>query len=268
MLHRFIIILSFSFFLASCNKEELVGEVNGRGITRAEFNHFLAFKNIPQDDEKRSSMMLKDYMQREAFTSIIEDSKDFNFALIETELNEFKKQIVISRYFEEYLKKTVNEQAIKNYYTTRAEDYQREKIKVAHILIRTHNKMSEAERQAALTRAQEAYSKARAGQLFSDVAKQYSEDTVSSKQGGELGWLSKGAIDPMFSARVFETEAGEITEPFKSAFGFHVVKILEGSQIIKVPFEKVKGDIRYRLRQQAKQAEMDRLLSAVEITYL
>lgn len=267
MLHRFILVISVSVFLISCNKDEMVGEVNGRGITRVEFNHFLAFKNIPQDDKKRVDMMLKDYMQREAFTSLIERSEMFDAALIETEVNEFRKQLVISRYFEEYLKTKVNEEAIKNYYNTRPDDYQHEKIKVAHILIRTHSKMSEAEQQAALTRAQEAYSKARAGQLFSDVAKQYSEDTVSSRQGGELGWLSKGAIDPVFSARVFETDAGEITVPFKSSFGFHVVKILEGSQIIKIPFEKVKGDIRYRLRQQAKQAEMDRLLSEVEISY-
>ena len=95
---------------------------------------------------------------------------------------------------------------------------------MAHVLIRTHDKMSEAEKQAALTRAQEAYSKARAGMLFADVAKQYSEDTISAKQGGELGWLSKGAIDPVFSAKIFESKAGDITEPFKSAFGFHVVK--------------------------------------------
>ncbi len=268
MLHRFTIILSVSIFLISCNNEELVGKVNGRNISQADFNHFLEFKNIPQDDKKRVDMMLKDYMQREAFTSVIENSKDFDSTLIKTELNEFKKQIVLRQYFENYLKEKVSEEAVKNYYSTRAEDYQHEKIKVAHILIRTHNKMSEAELQAALTRAQEAYSKARAGQLFADVAKEYSEDTVSSKQGGELGWLSKGAIDPVFSSRIFETKVDEITEPFKSSFGFHVVKVLEEPQLVKIPFEKVKGDIRYRLRQQAKQAEMDRLLSEVEITYL
>ncbi len=268
MLHRLSLILTISILLVSCNNEELIGVVNGRDISRAEFNHFLEFKNIPQDDKKRVDMMLKDYMQREALTTVIENSKEFDSELIETELNEFKKQIVLRLYFENYLKEKVNEEAIKNYYTTRSEDYQHEQIKVAHILIRTHNKMSEAEQQAALTRAQEAYSKARAGQLFSDVAKEYSEDTVSSRQGGELGWLSKGAIDPVFSARVFETKAGDITEPFKTSFGFHVVKILEGIQTVKIPFEKVKGDIRYRLRQQAKQAEMDRLLSEVEINYL
>ena len=203
MLHRLVIIISATILLNACGNEELVGEVNGRDITRAEFYRFLEFKNIPKEDEKRSSAMLKDYMQREAFASLISESKDFNQGLIETELNEFRKQLVINRYFESYLNEKVNEEAIKNYYNTHAEEYQHEKIKVAHVLIRTHEKMSDAEKQAALTKAQEAYSKARAGMLFVDVAKQYSEDTISAKQGGELGWLSKGAIDPVFSAKSF-----------------------------------------------------------------
>jgi len=268
MYYRLVIAVTMSLTLLSCSNEELVGKVNGRDVTRAEFNSYLKFKNIPQEDSKRVEAMLKDYMLREAYAAQIEDSADFDAALIEVELHEFKKQILISRYFETYLNDKVDEQAIQNYYNMHPEEFQREKIKVAHVLIRTHDKMSEAERQAALTRAQEAYSKANAGMLFADAAKQYSDDTISAKQGGELGWISKGAIDPVFSAKVFEAKAGDITQPFKSAFGFHVVKILEDPQVIKTPFDTVKGDIRYRLRQQAKQAEMDRLISAAEISYL
>ena len=268
MLHRLIIAVSIGLLLLACSNEELVGKVNGRKVTRAEFNNFLEFKNVPPQDSQRVDAMLKDYMQREAFAALIEDAEDFDASLVEAELNEFKKQLLISRYFEKYLNNKVSEEAITNYYNTHADEFQREKIKLAHVLIRTHDKMSEAERQAALTQAQEAYSKARSGMLFADVAKQYSQDTISARQGGELGWISKGAIDPVFSAKVFEAKAGDITEPFKSTFGFHVVMILEDPQVVKTPFEKVKGDIRYRLRQQAKQAEMDRLLSASEISYL
>ena len=47
-----------------------------------------------------------------------------------------------------------------------------------------------------------------------------------------------------------------------------MVLVEEDAKVEKTPFEKVKGDIRYRLRQQAKQAEMDRLLSEAKITYL
>lgn len=268
MLQRILIAITIGFLVTACSSDDLVGEVNGRDITRAEFEAYLKFKNIPLNDSKRVELILKDYLLREAYASSIEKSENFDSEAIEMELKEFKKQILISRYFEKFLNDKVSEEAVKNYYNTNAIEFEREKIKVAHVLIRTHDKMSEAERQASLTRAQEAYSKARAGMLFSDVAKQYSEDTISAKQGGELGWLNKGAIDPVFSAKVFESKVGEITEPFKTAFGFHVVKVLEEPKIIKTPYEKVKGDIRYRLRQQAKQAETDRLSSLAKIKYL
>ncbi len=268
-MHKYLlIVIVTSCLLQACGNEDLVGKINGRDVTRAEFNNFLSFKHIPQDKTARVEQILKDYMQREALADTIEKSADFDPQSIAVELNEFKKQILISRYFENFLNKTVNEEAIRNYYNTHSEDFQHEQVKVAHILIRTHSKMSDAERQASLTRAQETYSKARSGTQFADVAKQYSEDTISAKQGGELGWINKGAIDPVFSARAFETSAGEISEPFQSAFGFHVIKVLEAPKVVKMPFEKVQGDIRYRLRQQAKQAEMERLLKESKISYL
>jgi peptidyl-prolyl cis-trans isomerase C len=269
MLFRPIIIITIAVFLQSCSNEELTGKVNGSNITRLQFDNYLELKNIPNDNAKRTEGVLKDYMQREAIASTIQKIETFDSKLIDAEVNEFKKQVLISRYFESYLSKKVSDEAIRNYYNTHPEEFQRERIKVAHLLIRTREKMSDIERQATLTRAQEAYSKARAGLSFADVAKQYSEDTVSAKQGGELGWLARGAVDPTFSTKLFDSNmaAGDISEPFQTPFGFHVVKIIENAEISKTPFEKVKGNIRYRLRQQAKQAEMARLTSVSNISY-
>jgi peptidyl-prolyl cis-trans isomerase C len=59
-------------------------------------------------------------------------------------------------------------------------------------------------------------------------------------------------------------EPNQISEPFETAFGFHVVKLLEGPVVVKKPFEAVSGDIRYRLRNQAKDAELKRLLGKRE----
>ncbi len=268
MLHRYIITICAVTLLGACNNgnEDLVGQVNGRDVSRVEFESYLKFKKIPMQDEKRVEAMLSDYMNREAYASIIEKTELVDNALMDIEINEFRKQMLISRYFEAYLDDKVNEEAIRNYYNTHAEDYQVEKIKVAHVLFRTNKKMSEIENQAVLTKAQEAYSKARAGMLFSDVAKQYSEDTISAKQGGDLGWIRNGSIDPVFSDKAFSTQAGEITEPFKTPFGFHIVKVLEEKQTIKTAYEKVKGDIRYQLRQAAKMAELTRLQQSSKIT--
>ena len=97
------------------------------------------------------------------------------------------------------------------------------------------------------------------------MAAEYSEDLLSAKQGGDLGWLQEGAIDPAFSSKVFAMKAGELSEPFTTPFGFHVVKLVDGPKVVKQPFESVSGDIRYRLRQEAKQAELERLKAEANI---
>lgn len=63
------------------------------------------------------------------------------------------------------------------------------------------------------------------GSDFSYLAKEYSEDTYSSENGGDLGYFERGTMDPFFEEAVFSMEIGEISEPVKSSFGYHIIKL-------------------------------------------
>lgn len=265
LMYFLTITLLILFFTVSCGKDDNLATINGKPVTQAEYKAYLKFKRVPEKDEKRRSKMLDPYLEREALAEAIEGEKLLDSELIKAELNEFRKQMLISRYFEKYLKDKVTDQAIQNYYNTHAGDYEQKKVRVAHILIRTNKKMSETERKAKLTTAQEAYSKIRSGKDFAEAAKEYSEDRISSKKGGDLGWLRDGSIDPRFSKTVFEMKSGEVSEPFETPFGFHVVKVLEEAKVIKRPFNAVAGEIRYQLRNKTKKAELERLMKKVKI---
>jgi len=271
MVFRFLVTLCFITLLVGCGqkqetpKAENVATINDHPITEAQFEAYLKFKRVPAADEKRRRMLLDQYVEREALSAAVESENLLDRELIQAELNEFRKEMLISRYFEKFLKDKVTDEAVQNYYNTHAADYEQKMVHGAHVLIRTNSKMSEAERKAKLTTAQEAYSRIRAGKDFGEVAKQYSEDKVSAKKGGDLGWLKEGIIDPRFSQVLFGLEPGGVSEPFETAFGFHVVKLLEGPKMVKRPFSAVAGDIRYQLRNKVKQAEMERLLSKVKV---
>ncbi len=261
-----ILLFGAVLFAGGCSRDGgKIATVNGKAVTRAQFEAYLKLKNIPVDDQNRIKPVLDDYLEREALASLVEDSEFIDPVEAEAEINEFRKQMLLSRYFENYLKDRVNDEAVINYYNTHPEEFQSEQIKVAHILLRTNPGMSENELNALKTKAHEIYSKLAAQADFSETAAQFSEDRVSAKNGGSLGWIKRGAIDPVFSERVFALEPGEISEPFMSAFGFHIARVEEGLQTIKAPLEKVKGDIRFRLRQQAKEAEMGRLKKLARI---
>ena len=269
--------LSCALIVSGCNEEaqteakadvlgDAIAQVNERVISRDAFEAYLKVKRIAGDDEKRRERELNNYLQREALSDVILQQKLLAKADIEAEVAEFRKQMVISRYFEHYLKDKVTEQAIRNFYAANPERFQSKKARVAHVLIRTNPKMGDIEKQALLNKAQEVHSRAMAQEDFAGLAATYSDDVMSAKKGGDLGWIQQGAIDAAFSKAAFELKEGEISQPIATPFGFHVLKVLEEAQVVKQPYEKVKGDIRFELRQQAKQAEMERLKGLMTIS--
>lgn len=224
------------------------------------FQSYLKLKNISPENKKRVKVEKQRFERRNKLVSSILKEPMLDKAKIDVEVAEYKKQIVISRYYEEFLKGKVNEESIRNYYSSNAEKYQSKKIHIAHVLVRTNPKMSKEEREALLTKAHEVYSRANSGEEFSALVKAYSDDKLSAKKEGDLGWIKEGAIDKAFSNKVFGMKQGDISEPISTPYGYHIVKILDAAKVVKQPFDAVKGNIRYELRQLAKQAETERLM--------
>lgn len=97
-------------------------------------------------------------------------------------------------------------------------------IHAAHILVKP--KLEEGGEENAQVKIQEIYQKIKSGELtFEDAASKYSEDGSSAKKGGELPWFSTGKMVEEFEQAAFSLKHdGDISEPFKSSFGWHIVK--------------------------------------------
>lgn len=245
--------------------------IDGEPVTPEEFQAYLKFKRLPVSDKEpqRFASVLDQYVQRKALAQAIEESMAksdaVDAALLQAELDEFRREQLISRYFEQYLANAVGDDAVNNFYSSHADDYAERRVHVAHILVRTSRAMAEAERAAAQTKIQEAAGKLRAGTEWDQAVQDYSEDSISAKKAGDLGWIQQGAIDPKLSQVAFELEQGKASEPFETQFGFHILKVLEAPSTRQRPLEAVKGEIRYRLRSEAKEAELKRLTDSVTI---
>lgn len=251
---------------AACNKSDaVVARANGEPITKTQWDGYVKYKHVRVDSPTSKASALDDYVTRTGLAGVIDSEKLLDQQQTRAELDELRKEMLISRYFEKFLTDKVTDQAVQNYYETHARDYEEQKVHVAHMLFRLNAKQSEEERKAKLTAAQAAYAKVRAGADFAAIAAEVSEDKVSSKEGGDLGWLRVGSVDPAFSKRAFEMKVSEISEPVETPFGFHVIKVLEAPQIIKKPLRAVQGDIRYQLRAEAKAAEVSRLLAKAKL---
>ena len=94
---------------------------------------------------------------------------------------------------------------------------------VRHILIKTNEVVSEEDARARLEPVAE---RLKHGENFADLARVYSEDTSASK-GGDLGWINPGDTVPEFERAMDALQPGQISEPVRSPFGWHLIQVLE-----------------------------------------
>lgn len=97
-----------------------------------------------------------------------------------------------------------------------------EQTEARHVLIAPNEIRTEDQ---ARRLAQEIYERISGGEDFSIVARQLSDDTQSVVAGGDLGWVSDGGMPPEFEEVVRDLEIGELSEPFRTSFGWHVAEV-------------------------------------------
>lgn len=99
-----------------------------------------------------------------------------------------------------------------------------DQVNVRHILI-TPDEIIDDE--TAKQRLDDAYERIQAGEDFAELAKLLSDDPGSANNGGELGWAGPGTFVPEFERIVDSLDIGEMSEPFRSPFGWHIVEVLD-----------------------------------------
>ncbi len=117
----------------------------------------------------------------------------------------------------------VDEQDVRDYYDANADRYVAEEQRQGrHILISINDDRDEIE---ALKLAVELRQRLVDGEEFDTLAREYSDDPVSGEQGGDLGWASRGDFVEPFEASLFGLEAGAVSEPVRTEFGYHIIRI-------------------------------------------
>lgn len=144
---------------------------------------------------------------------------------------------------------------LKRYHDTEACESMPDKgsVHVAHILLRLGQKASYQEQEIVKNKIDSIYQALCKGADFADLAKKYSDDKGSAVNGGTLAWFTKGQTVQAFEKKAFSLRKGEISRPFMSEFGYHIVKLLdkhgEGNQKNYVADAKVE-DMQNNYQQQ------------------
>ena len=143
----------------------------------------------------------------------------------------------------------IKEGALEQYYKENKSDYSTDEARrLAHVLIETSEEVSVEQ---ARLKALEIYDRIKLGENFSQVAEQESDDVGSGGNGGDLGFNPQGTFLPEFEAMAYKMSLNGVSEPVKTAIGYHVIKVLEIEKGIVSGFSEVRGDVEKRYRMEA-----------------
>src|SRR3984885_13735303 len=153
----------------------------------------------------------------------------------------------------------VTHDELQSYYNQHRDQYRDpEQAKVSHILIKTplpgaDGKVDEKGIAEAQRRAEDLLKQLKAGANFEELAKKYSEDPGSAKEGGSLGWIGKGRTVPEFEKAAFSQPIGKVGDLVKSSYGFHIIRVDARQDAHMKTLEEVKDQIEPVLKQQKAQ---------------
>jgi peptidyl-prolyl cis-trans isomerase D len=126
------------------------------------------------------------------------------------------------------------------YYKNNLQQYTTpEQVRASHVLLNTAGKDEATVRK----QAEEILKRARAGEDFAALAKQYSEDEGSKVKGGDLDYFARGRMVPEFETAAFNANPGEIPDLVKSQFGFHIIKVVDKRPGATTPLDGVSAQI-------------------------
>lgn len=188
---------------------------------------------------------------------------------VQEQLTVNRKDILARAMFEEMQKSVkVDDSLVQLYFDAHKNEY--ESVRAKHILIRVKGApmpgaegKPELTDEQALAKAQEVRKKLVAGGDFAAVAKTDSDDTGSAAQGGELGEFRHGMMVPPFEQAAFSLKPGDISEPVKSPFGYHIIVVEEHK--LKTLAE-VRPDIEKSLRPEMARKELEALRNSSHVT--
>ncbi len=147
----------------------------------------------------------------------------------------------------------VDDEELRAAYERRQADFQTpEQREASHIMLALEDGADEA---TARERLQDFKRQIEGGASFEELAREYSEDPGSAGQGGSLGTIGRGTLDPAFEDVAFKLAVGEVSDPVRSAFGLHLIRV-DAISASKLPsFDEVRDQMRTEYRNDKAEQE-------------
>lgn len=264
----FPLIFVSAVLLFSCAKRgeqkplAYIAKVGSAVITQEDVNREL--KGLPEQIQKMfagsegaerfvDELVKKEMLYQEAKKRGFENNPEYK-----KKVDDFKKLTLISLLLEKEIeeKAKVTDKDVKNYYEAhKGELTTNNQVRASHILVKTEDE------------AKKILEQIKKGGDFAKIAREKSIDSGSAKNGGDLGFFSRGQMVPEFENAAFNLKEGEMGGPVKTQFGYHIIKVTGRKEGKIVEFEKVKDLLTQRVTAEKQKEVFDSYIKTLKGSY-
>jgi peptidyl-prolyl cis-trans isomerase C len=239
-------------------------------------------RELLYQESRKAGILVKTVEVEREYTALMgkySDESEFNRVLKETDFTEetLKFQIEKTMARQKLIDRkilpeiSVTEKEAKAFYDKNIDFYIKpEKVRARHILVQFDGKASEGQQQKALEKIKMIQDKIAAGEDFAALAEAYSE-CPSGKNGGDLGYFTRGQMVKPFEEAAFSLNPGEVSPIVQSEYGFHLIKVLDKQSESLISYDEIKDKIVDLLQQWQLKKEIkhyiDKLRTDADVRY-
>ncbi|GAB4162600.1 MAG: peptidylprolyl isomerase [Rickettsiaceae bacterium] len=197
-------------------------------------------KKFSEFDKNMQELLVRGFINQKLFEQEAEKQGIRKTEEFKKKLKLAEDQILQQELIERQLKLAVTDKLIDEEYNKLVKELKGQKeVKTSHILVDTEEKAKEIKK------------KLNKGGNFVDLARELSKDEGSKANGGELGYVRKGQLVPEFESKAFAMKKDEVSDPVKTQFGWHIIKVLDSRDIKAPTKEQAMGGLRSKLSREA-----------------
>ncbi|MEM9028522.1 MAG: peptidylprolyl isomerase [Pseudomonadota bacterium] len=245
---------------ALAEDSKVVAKVNGAVITEkdvalAEAEIGAQLSRVPQNARRR--VLIEFLIENQLIAEAANTAKLGETPAFSERLAYWKRRSLREAYFESQILAKVTDADLRKFYDDNIKPSAAgDEIRASHILVKTEDK------------AKEVYEALVHDGDFAELAKKNSEDPGSRERGGDLGYFARGMMVPAFEKAAFALKKDEISQPVKSRFGWHIIKVIDRRKKAPPAFDSVKDRLRIVVVRERVKSIVDGLRKSAKLEYV
>jgi peptidyl-prolyl cis-trans isomerase C len=252
----------------AAENDPIVGRSGGHVVKKSDLDRLIQYyppdrQKLIQESPDQMTALVERMLEVKILSDLAKKAAVDQKIEVKEQLQYLADNFLAQEYVFRFVVKEIRipDEEIKKFYQENEKSFVNpEQVRVKHILIKCAQDAPQDEKKKARENAEAVLKRVKAGEDFSKLAQEVSDDAGSKQNGGELGYFGRGQVVKPFEDAAFSLKSGQTSGVVETPFGFHILKVEDHKAAINKSYEEVKEAIRSRLQDQQAKEKVDEFI--------